>query len=150
MVALWLAFALRRDRQHDGAKKIGAAVVMGAAIPVMHYTGMAAATFFPSHTLPNLAHAVNISTLGITGITLVTLFVLGMTLLTSVVDRRFAEQTLKLESTEQRYRQLVESAQVVLWRRDLHSSTFNFVNAEAESLFGYPAGRLVDSTVILD
>jgi two-component system sensor histidine kinase/response regulator len=55
-----------------------------------------------------------------------------------VVDRRFAEQTLKLESTEQRYRQLVESAQVVLWRRDLHSSTFNFVNAEAEALFGYP------------
>jgi two-component system sensor histidine kinase/response regulator len=99
---------------------------------------MAAATFLPSHTLPSLAHAVNISTLGITGITLVTLFVLGMTLLTSVVDRRFAEQTLKLESTEQRYRQLVESAQVVLWRRDLHSSTFNFVNAEAEALFGYP------------
>jgi two-component system sensor histidine kinase/response regulator len=138
MVALWLAFALRHDHQHHGAKKIAAAVVMGAAIPVMHYTGMAAATFFPSHTLPSLAHAVNISTLGITGITLVTLFVLGMTLLTSVVDRRFAGQTLKLESTERRYRQLVESAQVVLWRRDLHSSTFNFVNAEAEALFGYP------------
>ena len=138
MVALWLAFTLRRNRQHDSAKKIAGAVVMGAAIPVMHYTGMAAATFLPSHTLPSLAHAVNISTLGIIGITLVTLFVLGMTLLTSVVDRRFAEQTLKLESTEQRYRQLVESAQVVLWRRDLRSSTFNFVNAEAESLFGYP------------
>ena len=138
MVALWLAFALRLDRQHHSAKKIAAAVVMGAAIPVMHYTGMAAATFLPSHTLPSLAHAVNISTLGITGITLVTLFVLGMTLLTSVVDRRFAGQTLKLESTERRYRQLVESAQVVLWRRDLHSSTFNFVNAEAEALFGYP------------
>jgi two-component system sensor histidine kinase/response regulator len=138
MVALWLAFTLRRDRQHDRSRKIVAAVIMGAAIPVMHYTGMAAATFLPSHTLPSLAHAVNISTLGITGITIVTLFVLGMTLLTSVVDRRFAEQTLKLESTEQRYRQLVESAQVVLWRRDLRSSTFNFVNAEAESLFGYP------------
>jgi two-component system, sensor histidine kinase and response regulator len=138
MVALWLAFTLRRDRQHDSAKKIAGALVMGAAIPVMHYTGMAAATFHPSRTLPSLAHAVNISTLGITGITLVTLFVLGMTLLTSVVDRRFAEQTLKLESTEQRYRQLVESAQVILWRRDLHSSTFNFVNAEAVTLFGYP------------
>jgi two-component system sensor histidine kinase/response regulator len=138
MVALWLAFTLRRDRQHDSAKKIAGALVMGAAIPVMHYTGMAAATFLPSRSQPSLAHAVNISTLGITGITLVTLFVLGMTLLTSVVDRRFAEQTLKLESTEQRYRQLVESAQVILWRRDLHSSTFNFVNAEAVTLFGYP------------
>jgi two-component system, sensor histidine kinase and response regulator len=140
MVALWLTFTLRHDRENDSAKKIAAAVVMGAAIPVMHYTGMAAATFLPSHTLPTLVHAVNISTLGITGITVVTLFVLGMTLLTSVVDRRFAEQTHKLESTEQRYRQLVESAQVVLWRRDLRSLTFNFVNAEAESLFGYPVG----------
>jgi two-component system sensor histidine kinase/response regulator len=138
MVALWIAFTLRRDRQYDSAKKIAGAMVMGAAIPVMHYTGMAAAKFLPSHSLPDMAHAVNISTLGITGITLVTLFVLGMILLTSVVDRRFAEQTLKLESTEQRYRQLVESAQVVLWRRDLRASTFNFVNAEAESLFGYP------------
>src|ERR1700722_3498716 len=138
MVALWLAFALRRDRQHDRAKKVVAAVVMGAAIPVMHYTGMAAAKFLPSRTAPSLAHAVNISTVGITGITLVTLFVLGMTLLTSVVDRRFTEQTQKLQSTEQRYRQLVDSAQVVLWRRDLRSSTFNFVNAEAEALFGYP------------
>jgi two-component system, sensor histidine kinase and response regulator len=138
LVALWLVFTLRRDRKHNQSRKIASAVVMGAAIPVMHYTGMAAATFLPSHTLPSLAHAVNISTLGIAGITLVTLFVLGMTVLTSVVDRRFAEQTLKLESTEQRYRQLVESAQVVLWRRDLHSSTFNFVNLEAESLFGYP------------
>jgi two-component system, sensor histidine kinase and response regulator len=138
MVALWLAFALRGDRQNDRAKKIAAAVVMGAAIPVMHYTGMAAANFFPSHMHFDLTNAVSISTLGMTGITLVTLFVLGMTLLTSVVDRRFAEQTHKLESTEKRYRQLVESAQVVLWRRDLHSSTFNFVNAEAEALFGYP------------
>jgi len=138
LVALWLAFTLRRDRQRDSSKKMASAVVMGAAIPVMHYTGMAAATFLPSHTLPNLTHAVSISTLGITGISLVTLFVLGMTMLTSVVDRRFAGEALKLKSSEQHYRQLVESAQVVLWRRDPHSSTFNFVNSEAESLFGYP------------
>ena len=111
---------------------------MGAAIPVMHYTGMAAATYFPSPTPPNLTHAVNISSLGIASIAIVTLFVLGMALLTSVVDRRFAEQTLKLESSEQHYRQLVESAQVVLWRRDPQSATFNFVNSEAETLFGYP------------
>jgi PAS domain-containing protein len=68
----------------------------------------------------------------------VTIFVLGMTLLTSVVDRRFSDQNLRLESSEQSYRQLVESAQVVLWRRDPRSTTFNFINREAESLFGYP------------
>jgi two-component system sensor histidine kinase/response regulator len=138
LVALWLSFNLREDRQSRSSRKIASAMLMGAAIPVMHYTGMAAATFFPSRTSPDLRHAVNISSLGIASITLVTLFVLGMALLTSVVDRRFAGQTLKLESSEQQYRQLVESAQVVLWRRDPQSSTFNFVNAEAQTLFGYP------------
>jgi two-component system, sensor histidine kinase and response regulator len=87
LVALWLSFNLREDRQSRSSRKIASAMLMGAAIPVMHYTGMAAATFFPSRTSPDLRHAVNISSLGIASITLVTLFVLGMALLTSVVDR---------------------------------------------------------------
>ena len=138
LVALRLAFTLREERQIGRSKKIVSAVVMGAAIPVMHYTGMAAATFYPSRMPRNLTHAVNISTLGLTCITFVTVFVLGMAVLTALVDRRFVKQTLQLESSEEHYRELVESAQVVLWRRDPHSSTFNFVNAEAESLLGYP------------
>jgi two-component system sensor histidine kinase/response regulator len=137
LVALWLAFNLREARRNRGPKKFASALLMGAAIPVMHYTGMAAVTFVPTRTLPDLEHAVNISALGLSCIILVTLFALGMTLLTALVDRRFAEQALKLESGEQQYRQLVESAQVILWRRDPRSETFKFVNLEAESLFGY-------------
>jgi two-component system sensor histidine kinase/response regulator len=136
LVALWLSFTLREGRR--GWKKQASAVLMGAAIPVMHYTGMAAARFSPSDVTPDLSHAVNISSLGIASITVVTFFVLGMALLTSVVDRRFSEQALELESSEQRYRQLVESAQVILWRRDVQSSQFSFVNQEAEVLLGYP------------
>jgi two-component system, sensor histidine kinase and response regulator len=137
LVSLWLAFNLREVRRNRGPKKFASALLMGAAIPVMHYTGMAAVTFVPTRTLPDLEHAVNISALGLSCIIVVTLFALGMTLLTALVDRRFAEQTLKLESGEQQYRQLVESAQVILWRRDPRSETFKFVNSEAESLFGY-------------
>jgi two-component system sensor histidine kinase/response regulator len=138
LVALWLSFTLREERRNRGRKKIASALLMGAAIPVMHYTGMAAVTFVPARTFPDLTHAVEISSLGLSCIILVTLFVLGMTLLTALVDRRFAEQALKLESGEQQYRQLVESAQVILWRRNSGSSTPNFVNSEAEALFGYP------------
>ncbi len=43
--ALWLAFNLRSVWH-----KIGSALVMGAAIAGMHYTGMAAATFAPAET----------------------------------------------------------------------------------------------------
>ena len=43
-----------------------AGVLMGAAIPVMHYVGMAAVSFTPA-PLPQseLAHAINISQLGL-------------------------------------------------------------------------------------
>ena len=70
---------------------------MGAAIPVMHYTGMAAASFTPSGTPADLSHAVSISTLGTAGIAAVTFIVLGLALLTSWLDRRFAAQTLELQ-----------------------------------------------------
>jgi two-component system sensor histidine kinase/response regulator len=140
LVALWLSFTLRQERGSRSPKKIASALLMGAAIPVMHYTGMAAVTFIPAHIDADLTHTVNISSLGLSSITLVTLFVLGITLLTAVIDRRFSEQTLRLDSSEQQYRQLVESAQVVLWRRDPRSSTFKFVNSEAEALLAYPVG----------
>lgn len=40
-VALWLAFHLRGETKSGGWRKALSAVVMGAAVPVMHYTGMA-------------------------------------------------------------------------------------------------------------
>ena len=64
--------------------------------------------------------------LGIAAIIIVTLMVLGMTILTSLVDRRFSAQSLELNLSEQRYRQLVESAQVILWRRNVDSAEFSF------------------------
>jgi two-component system, sensor histidine kinase and response regulator len=91
-VALWLAFLARVERRGGVWRKIGSAVVMGAAIPVMHYTGMAAASFIPSGKVPNLSHAVDISALGMTGIALVTLLVLGLAILTSLFDREYSIQ----------------------------------------------------------
>ena len=70
---------------------------MGTAIPVMHYTGMAAASFTPSGMPADLSHAVSISTLGTIGIAAVTWIVLGLALLTSWLDRRFAAQTLEVQ-----------------------------------------------------
>jgi PAS domain S-box-containing protein len=63
----------------------------------MHYTGMAAASFTASGLPANLSHAVSISTLGTAGITAATFIVLGLALLTSYVDRRFAAQTLEVQ-----------------------------------------------------
>src|SRR6201998_2021161 len=95
--ALWITFHFRDEKKGIGWEKLAGAVVMGVAIPVMHYTGMAAASFTPSGTPVDLSHAVSISALGTTGIAAVTFVVLGLALLTSSVDRRFAAQTLELQ-----------------------------------------------------
>jgi PAS domain S-box-containing protein len=101
LAALWITFHFRDEKTGIGREKLAGAVVMGAAIPVMHYTGMAAASFTPSSRPVDLSHAVSISTLGTAGIATVTFIVLGLALLTSWVDRRFAAlQEEKLERSE--------------------------------------------------
>ncbi|MCU1301678.1 MAG: hypothetical protein JWQ87_1962 [Candidatus Sulfotelmatobacter sp.] len=98
--AIWITFHFRDEKTGIGWEKLAGAVVMGAAIPVMHYTGMAAASFTPSGTPVNLSHAVNISTLGTAGIAAVTFLVLGLALLTSWMDRQFAVQILQLQEAK--------------------------------------------------
>src|SRR3979409_429404 len=97
LAALWITFHFRDEKTGIGREKLAGAVVMGAAIPVMHYTGMAAASFTPSGMPADMTYAGIISTLGTAGIAVVTFIVLGLALLTSWVDRRFAAQTLELQ-----------------------------------------------------
>src|SRR5246127_2397396 len=97
LAALWITFHFRDEKTGIGREKLAGAVVMGAAIPVMHYTGMAAASFTLSAMPADLYHAVSISALGTAGIAVVTFIVLGLALLTSWMDRRYAAQTLELQ-----------------------------------------------------
>src|SRR2546426_92126 len=96
LAALWITFHFR-EKKGIGWKKLAGAVLMGAAIPVMHYTGMAAASFTPSGMPADLSDALSISTLGTAGIAAVTFIVVGLALLMSWMDRRFAAQTLELQ-----------------------------------------------------
>src|SRR5436305_5553150 len=95
--ALSIAFHFRDEKTGIGWEKLAGAGVLGAGISVMHYTGMTAASFMPSGMPADLSHAVSISTLGTAGIAGVTFIVLGLALLTSWMDRRFAAQTLELQ-----------------------------------------------------
>jgi two-component system, sensor histidine kinase and response regulator len=137
MVALWLAFQFRTATTSGGWRKFGSAVLMGIAIPTMHYTGMAAVTFVPIDLTPNFSHSLAISALGIAGVVGVTTIVLAIAILTSLIDRRFSAQAAELDRSEQRMRELVEAAQVVLWRGEIDGTRCNFVNREAVSLLGF-------------
>src|SRR2546425_2376574 len=113
LAALWITFHFRDEKNGIGREKLAGAVVMGAAIPVMHYTGMAAASFTPSGMPADLSRAVSVSTLGTAGIAAVTFIVLGLALLTSWLDRRFAAQTFELE--RKRWRSLTEALPQLVW-----------------------------------
>src|SRR5450755_3101505 len=141
LVALWLTFYLRTEAKSMGWRKVASALLMGAAIPVMHYTGMAAVTFTPMALRLDLTHSLEISSLGTIGIGGVSLMVLGLAILTSFFDRRFSAQSMELHLSEQRLRQLVESAQVILWRGGVDASEFSYINQEAEELLGYPTEK---------
>jgi two-component system sensor histidine kinase/response regulator len=101
-VALWLTFAMRGQMATWSWRKSGSALVMGLAIPTMHYVGMAAVRFMPA-PLPTseLRHAISISQLGVDGIGLVTLMVLGLVILMSLLGR-------ELELSKQRYAMMAE------------------------------------------
>ena len=107
LIALWLTFRLREENKASFLWKVAAAIIMGTAIPVMHYTGNGCAGFTPSSIFPATTHAVSTSTLGITGVSAVTLLVLGVAIMTSGVDRRFSAQRLQ---AERKFRGLLEAA----------------------------------------
>jgi PAS domain S-box-containing protein len=101
--AFSLAFSLRTETKARALRRIGSAVVMGIAISVMCYGGVAAATFIPSTDPPNLSHAVTISWIGDNGVLIATFLILGAAIVTSSVDRQTQAKTRRLnESLEQR------------------------------------------------
>ena len=115
---------------------------MGVAIPVMHYTGMAAATFTRSPSSHHdLSHAISVSSLSVAGISIVTLMVLGVVLLTSFADRRFLLQALELESSR-RHHQIIETALDAFVEMDSEGLITNW-NARAETTFGWSRSDVI-------
>jgi len=108
VVALLLTFRLRGTSSEFSGLKIGSAVLMGIAIAAMHYTGMASVSFFPSPHTQDISRSVEVSSLGGVGISIVTIFVLGIVAITSVLDRKLSAQALQLAASQERYRLLFE------------------------------------------
>jgi PAS domain S-box-containing protein len=154
LVALRLTFRSRDEAKAGGWRKLASAVVMGAAIPLMHYTGMAAATFVPAASAGDLTHAIEISSLGAAVISCFTTIVLGLTILTSQVGRNFSAQGTRLQRfkeeadtahadralAEERLRLTLRSSGVAVWSWEIAS---NVITADENCAiqFGLPPGE---------
>jgi two-component system sensor histidine kinase/response regulator len=143
LVALRLTFAQREDTRSFGARKTGSALIMGAAIPVMHYVGMAAVTFTPmSGMMGSVDHAISISSLGLVAIVFTAVIMLGLVFVTAFVDRKFATQNLLLQRSEQRYRMIVETAFDAFIGFDTSFVITNW-NAQSELTFQSPLDKVL-------
>jgi len=154
LAALWLTFHMRDETTTTGWRKLSCAIIMGLAIPVMHYTGMAAVTFVPMATAGNLTHAVEISALGTVVISSFTTIVLGLTILTSLVDRKFSYQGSKLQhlteeafsaqtelaQSEERLRLTLRSSGMAVWDWEIPSNVIT-ADENCAVLFGLPIGQ---------
>jgi two-component system sensor histidine kinase/response regulator len=156
MVALWLTFRLREEGTRQGWRKLGSAILMGAAIPIMHYTGMAAVTFVPMATAGDLSHSVEISALGTDVIGSFTITILALMILTSLLGRKFSEQKTRmrdlateasraqtgLAQSEERFRRYFELGLVGM---AITSPTGGIleVNAELCKILGYDSSELL-------
>ena len=122
-VALLITFQLNEDPiSQNFWKKIVAAIVMGIAIPAMHYTGMAAVTFqtqsetIANETIANTLQSTSHSSFLAIAVILATLIILGAVLVTTFFDRRISVEISRAEALQegkQQLQKLVEQQQIL-------------------------------------
>lgn len=133
--AMVLAFRCRRTGTIN-VQKAASAVVMGSAVALMHYTGMASVTWAPSPVTGDVSHAVGVSFLGMAGIAAVTLGVLLTTIITSSLGRKFQSKVLQLSASEDRYRLLFEKSLAAIYRTSFEGLILD-CNAAFAKILGY-------------
>jgi two-component system sensor histidine kinase/response regulator len=139
LVAMLLAFRFRAAGKHIWDwQKVGSVLLMGAAIPAMHYTGMAAAHFTAVPGVVDVGGAVSISSLGAVAIGGATFLVLAFAIGTSMLDRHLAAQAGELA----RFAAIVQSSHDAILATTVDGTIVAW-NPGAERLWGYPAAEAV-------
>ena len=117
LAALVLAFQVRQEEK-TSRRKLLSALIMGSAIPLMHYTAMAAVRFYASDVPLNTRYTVRVSSLGIVVITVTSLLVLMLAIATAFLDRMLAMQAAVVTAArdgEARFRMLAEAIPQIVW-----------------------------------
>lgn len=147
--ALAIIFRLRNDQNggRAGGRKIVSSLVMGGAISGMHYTGMAAAIF--SHSDQMMKHPDSMMNNMVLAYLLggVTLFLLGVVVITTMVDKRLVKQRARLNESERRYQSLFENNPDAIFTVD-RRGFFVEANPQAEQMLGYSEAQLMRINVM--
>ncbi|MGA9672639.1 MAG: MHYT domain-containing protein, partial [Terracidiphilus sp.] len=110
-----------RNEKRGWRSKLVIALVMGLAIPVMHYTGMAAVSFMPMSIEPDLSYSIDISALATFAILITTFLIMGFALVASLVDRWLSAERALLDDERNILRALIDNIPDFVYVKDLKS-----------------------------
>lgn len=152
-VALGVAFALRADRAGRLVwRKVVSAILMGAAIPCMHYTAMAAVRFRESAVPADSISGTGIPSLGAWAIILTSLVVLGVAILTAFTGRRLADSAHALatsegvrQAQEQFFRDVIDASPHLVFARN-EAGRYVMANKAFAAWHGVSADEVVGKT----
>ena len=134
MVALRLQFA---SRQSERAIKLRSALLMGLAIPGLHYTAMAGASFTGAGVLGDTSYAMNVSNLSSAVLILGTIMILVLgSALVIVSGNKRREALLR------RYDLILNNGLDCIISLDHEGRVVEF-NPAAEKTFGYPKANVL-------
>lgn len=153
MIALWLTYKLRNDSSPKAfRRKLPSALVMGAAIAGMHYTGMLAANFSMDHPHPLNHHMTLSSDLLAYTIGISTLLVLLTALISAYFDRELMKNSRLKKVTDRRYQSLflhnLDAVISISWKGKvlkLNPAAENLIGYKESDLLAQPINRLMTS-----
>ncbi len=146
-VALTLAFRHGHAPSETWTwRKTGSAVLMGAAIPSMHYTGMAAARFLAAGAPADMTNVISITELGAQAIAAGTAVVMLAAIGTSMLDRWVGAERLRtatlLREAERRLADAQAIAHVGSWEWEIATNRVIWSD-ELYRMFGAAIGSPV-------
>jgi diguanylate cyclase (GGDEF)-like protein/PAS domain S-box-containing protein len=117
LIALVLAFRHRQEKK-GSRRKLVSALIMGSAIPLMHYTAMAAVEFYRSDVPFSARYTLQISFLGVVVISVTSFLVMMLAIMTSFLDRMLALHAAVVTAArdgEAHFRILAEAIPQIVW-----------------------------------
>ncbi len=141
LVALMLAFQVRQDEKAS-RRKLLSALVMGSAIPTMHYTGMWAVVFRKSNAPFGTEHAVGITAVGTLAIIVISCLMLLLATAVALIDQKMSVERARTEAAregEARFHLLSEVIPQIVWT-SLPDGHLDYCNRHFFETTGIPEG----------
>jgi len=107
-LSFWLAFKYKNTFEHKTAYKIAISIMIALSIVGMHYTGMAAARFYPiGDILHNVGHIQDTQGILLFAIIFITSLILVSAFSVAILERRLEERSLQLLNANKELENLV-------------------------------------------